>query len=461
LPVPSVNSQLALRFEPEKRIFAVSELNGAIRDVFSREFRNVWVTGEVSGCKVAASGHLYFALKDGSGQIRCVLFKGTARWLKFRPQDGLAVLARGSVDVYEQRGEYQLIIDQLEPQGAGALQLAFEQLKRKLEAEGFFAQERKRPLPKLPKRIGIVTSPAGSVIRDILHVLQRRFPGLHIRLFPALVQGAGSIEQVCAGITHFSETDWAEVIIVARGGGSLEDLWTFNEEAVARAIAACRVPVISAIGHETDFTIADFVADLRAPTPSAAAELVVTTRDGLLQQLRAAEQRSVRAVRYQLLIASRRLQDRGVQRAQMVIHRTLARRAQQVDDCDFRLQTLSRQFLRSRRERLDHLRIRLNSLDLRVRFARAHTRLENAESVLARLAQIRLWKSRTRCEELHAHLSQLSPLAVLGRGYALVQNAEGKLLRSSDEAHPGEAVAIRLSRGGFSARVEEIDRFSE
>jgi exodeoxyribonuclease VII large subunit len=330
-----------------------------------------------------------------------------------------------------------------------------------LEAEGFFAQERKRPLPKLPKRIGIVTSPAGSVIRDILHVLERRFPGLHIRLFPALVQGAGSIEQVCAGITHFSETDWAEVIIVARGGGSLEDLWTFNEEAVARAIAACRIPVISAIGHETDFTIADFVADLRAPTPSAAAELVVTTRDGLLQQLSAAEQRGVRAVRYQLLIASRRLQDRGIQRAQMVIHRTLARRAQQVDDCDFRLQALSRQLLRSRRERLDHLRMRLNSLNLRVRFARAHSRLENAESVLARLAQTRLWKARTRCEELHAHLSQLSPLAVLGRGYALVQNADGKLLRSSDEAHPGETVDVRLSQGRFSARVEATDRLSE
>ncbi|HXE15141.1 MAG TPA: exodeoxyribonuclease VII large subunit [Bryobacteraceae bacterium] len=457
MPGPSVNPQLALRFEPEKHIFAVSELNSAIRDLFSREFRNIWVTGEVSGCKVAASGHLYFSLKDRAGQIRCVLFKGTARWLKFRPQDGLAVLARGSIDVYEQRGEYQLIIDQLEPQGAGALQLAFEQLKRKLETEGFFAQERKKPLPKLPKRIGIVTSPSGSVIRDILHVLERRFPGLHIRLFPTLVQGAGSIEQVCAGITYFSEIDWAEVIIVARGGGSLEDLWTFNEEAVARAIAGCRIPVISAIGHETDFTIADFVADLRAPTPSAAAELVVTTREGLLQQLNVAEQRGVRAARYQLLIASKRLQERGVQRAQIVVHRALAKRAQQVDDCDFRLQALSRQLLRSRRERLEGLRMRLNSLDLRVRFARAHSRLQNAESALARLAQARLWKARTRCEELNAHLTQLSPLAVLGRGYALVQNANGKLLRSSDEARLGDTVDVRLSQGGFRARVEEIE----
>jgi exodeoxyribonuclease VII large subunit len=457
LPVSSANSQLALRFEPERRIFAVSELNTAIRDLFSRDFRNIWVTGEVSGCKVATSGHLYFSLKDPNGQIRCVLFKGTARWLKFRPQDGLAVLARGSLDVYEQRGEYQFIIDQLEPQGAGALQLAFEQLKRKLEAEGFFASERKRPLPKLPGRIGIVTSPSGSVIRDILHVLGRRFPGLHIRLFPALVQGTGSIEQVCAGISHFSETDWAEVVIVARGGGSLEDLWTFNEEAVARAIAHCRVPVISAIGHETDFTIADFVADLRAPTPSAAAELVIPTREGLLQQLSAAEQRAIRAVRYQLLIASKRLQERGVQRAEMVIHRTLAQRAQRVDDLDFRLQALSRQWLRSRRESFERLQGRLNSLDLRVRFARAHSRLEKAEGVLARLAQTRLWKARTLCEGLHAHLTQLSPLAVLGRGYALVQNADGKLLRSSDETGAGEAVEVRLNRGRFKARVEEVD----
>ncbi len=287
-------TQLSFRLETERRIYDVGELNAAIRNVFTANFRDIWVAGEVSGSKAASSGHLYFSLKDASGQVRCVLFKGTARWLKFRPQDGIQVLARGSVEVYEPRGEYQLIIEQLELQGAGALQLAFEQLKKKLEAEGLFAAGRKRALPRLPRRIGIVTSPTGAVIRDMVHVLRRRFPGLHIRLYPSLVQGEGSAEQISRGLEFFSNQPWADVVILARGGGSLEDLWSFNEERVARAIAASSVPVISAIGHETDFTIADFVADLRAPTPSAAAELVICTRDSLLEQFAAARDRLFR-----------------------------------------------------------------------------------------------------------------------------------------------------------------------
>src|SRR6185312_6605960 len=267
--------QLSFTLQAERRVFSVSELTSEIRGIFSQQFRDVWVLGEISGCKAATSGHFYFSLKDATSQVKAVLFRGSARWLKFRPQDGMMVLARGSLDVYEARGEYQLIVEVLEPRGAGALQLAFEQLKKKLEAEGLFEAGRKRPLPKLPQRIGIVTSPAGAVVRDILHVLERRFAGLHIRLFPAQVQGEGAREQICAGLKYFGEGRWADVVIVARGGGSLEDLWTFNEEAVAKAIAASAVPVISAIGHETDFTIADFVADVRAPTPSAAAEIVI------------------------------------------------------------------------------------------------------------------------------------------------------------------------------------------
>ncbi len=260
-------SQMTLELGPERHIFRVSALNAAIQRRFELDFRGIWVAGEISGCRLAPSGHYYFCLKEEQSQIKCAFFKSALRFAKFRPQDGLEVIARGNLEVYEARGEYQLIVELLEPQGAGALQLAFEQLKRKLAEEGLFEQSRKRPLPKLPRQIGVVTSPAGAVIRDILHVLERRFPGLHVRLFPAQVQGEGSIEQVCAGLEYFSGSGWAEVVIVARGGGSLEDLWTFNEEAVARAIAACSVPVISAIGHETDFTIADFVADHRAPTP--------------------------------------------------------------------------------------------------------------------------------------------------------------------------------------------------
>ncbi|MCU1273706.1 MAG: exodeoxyribonuclease large subunit, partial [Bryobacterales bacterium] len=245
--------QFAFSFEPQRKLFSVTELNARIRGLLDLEFGDVWVSGEISGVRLATSGHYYFTLKDQEAQLKCVCFRMTARYLKFKPQDGVAVLARGRVDVYEARGEYQLLVEALEPQGHGALQFAFEQLKKKLGAEGLFDAARKRPLPKLPQRIGIVTSPSGSVIQDMLQILSRRFPGLHIRVYPAMVQGEGAIEAVCRGILHFHQGGWAEVVIVARGGGSLEDLWTFNEEDVARAIAACAVPVISAVGHETDF----------------------------------------------------------------------------------------------------------------------------------------------------------------------------------------------------------------
>src|SRR5215472_14698565 len=267
--------QMALTWGPVRKTYTVGELNMAIRGVLGSEFDDIWVSGEISGTRTVSSGHCYFTLKDHDAQLRCVCFRASLRYLKFKPQDGVAVLARGRIDVYEARGEYQLLVEALEPQGHGALQFAFEQLKKKLAAEGLFDAARKRAIPPLPQRIGIVTSPTGAVIRDITEILSRRFPGLHMRLYPAMVQGEGSVEAVVRAIEYFSKSDWAEVVIVARGGGSLEDLWTFNEEAVARAIAASRAPVISAVGHETDFTIADFVADLRAPTPSAAAELVV------------------------------------------------------------------------------------------------------------------------------------------------------------------------------------------
>jgi exodeoxyribonuclease VII large subunit len=449
---------LSLRFDPERSIFSVSELNAAIRGVFSRDFHDIWVAGEISGCRTATSGHTYFTLKDETGQLRSVLFKGTARWLKFRPQDGISVLARGSVDVYEQRGEYQLIVERLEPQGAGALQLAFDQLKRKLEAEGMFAAERKRPLPKFPRRIGIVTSPAGAVIRDILHVLERRFRGLHVRVFPAQVQGEGAVEQVCRGIEYFSADNWANVLIVARGGGSIEDLWTFNEEAVARAISASSIPVISAVGHETDFTIADFVADLRAPTPSAAAELVICTRESLLDQVSVLEQRLARDMRYQLLMRSRRFEQRGLERAATLIHRAINSRAQQVDDLEFRLRSLSQRLVAARLKQIDQLHSRLQALDLRVKFARSHARLKSAESDLLQGTRASLWRSRQRFEALNAHLTQLSPLAVLARGYAIVQREDGTVLRKAEETSAGEQVFIRLSEGGLTATVDSTGR---
>src|SRR5277367_2928719 len=326
-----------------------------MRGLLSGEFSDIWVAGEISGVKLPPSGHYYFTLKDESAQLRCVCYRMTARYLKFKPQDGIAVLVRGRVDLYDARGELQFIVEVIEPQGHGALQLAFEQLKKKLAAEGLFDPSRKRPLPKLPQRIGIVTSPAGAVVRDITEILSRRFPGLHLRIYPALVQGEGSVEAVCRGIEFFSNSGWPDVVIVARGGGSLEDLWTFNEEAVARAIAASTVPVISAVGHETDFSIADFVADLRAATPSAAAELVICPRDQIFDQLQVLDHKLLQATRYRLAMAVRALHERGVERASAVLHRNIGRWQQRVDEIDYRLRACAQSAASIRRKRLEEL----------------------------------------------------------------------------------------------------------
>ncbi len=445
--------QLALTWEPERRIYGVAELNAAIRALLDRQFGNIWVAGEISGVKVAASGHYYFTLKDKDAQLRCVCFRNSARLLKFKPQDGVSVLARGHIDVYEQRGEYQLLVEALEPQGHGALQFAFEQLKRKLAAEGLFDAARKRPLPKLPRRIGIVTSPTGAAIRDMIHVLTRRFPGIHIRLYPAQVQGEGSIEAVTRGIEYFSRSGWAEVLIVGRGGGSLEDLWTFNEEQVARAIAACPVPVISAVGHETDFSIADFVADLRAPTPSAAAELVVCTREQLLEQIAGSTHKLKQEIRYRLSRARRELQEQGVERAVAILHRKIGRSEQRVDEMEYRLRDRMRTSLDSERRVWSALELRLRRMDPRLRFAAIRRRMEGLEvtGIQAMHRRLALWQ-RT-LEPLAAKLTQLSPLKVLERGYAIVETSDGTVLRDAAEAGIESDIRIRLARGRLRASV--------
>ncbi|HEY7210541.1 MAG TPA: exodeoxyribonuclease VII large subunit [Bryobacteraceae bacterium] len=425
--------QLTLSLQPERRVFQVHELNAAVQQVFESDFRNIFVAGEISGCRQASSGHYYFALKDEQSQLRCVLFKGAARFARFKPQEGLAVIARGNLEVYAARGEYQFIVEMLEPQGAGALQLAFEQLKKKLAAEGLFEAARKRPLPKLPRRVGIVTSPSGAVISDILHVLGRRFRGLHIRLYPAQVQGEGAVEQVCSGLRYFSQCGWPEVVILARGGGSLEDLWTFNEEAVARAIACSRVPVVSAIGHETDFTIADFVADQRAPTPSAAAEIVVCTSAALLDQVQTCRSKLTQAARYRLLIASRDLNQRGVEQAARLIHRRINNAAQRYDELESRLQ----------------------ATNLHLRFARLRHRTELLRERLLKAQEARLWRLDTRVHTLASHLEQLSPLAVLERGYAIVEKPGAGIIRAATETSPGDTLGIRLHHGTLQVEVKQ------
>jgi len=447
--------QLALTWGPVRKTFTVAELNARIRGLLGNEFDDVWVAGEISGSKTASSGHCYFTLKDQDAQLRCVCFRQSLRYLKVKPQDGMAVLARGHIDVYEARGEYQLLVEAIEPQGHGALQFAFEQLKKKLAAEGLFDPARKRPLPRLPQRIGIVTSPAGAVVRDITEILSRRFPGLHLRIYPVLVQGDGSLEAVCRGIEYFSNSGWAEVVIVARGGGSLEDLWAFNEEAVARAIAASSVPVVSAVGHETDFTIADFVADLRAATPSAAAELVICPREQILDQLTVFDHKLLQATRYRLAMAARALHQRGVERASSVLHRNVGRLQQRVDELDYRMRGRVQAAAALRGKRLDELTARLRSLDLRLRIARARRRLETADTAAAQLIHLRLTRAHGRLNPLIAHLTQLSPLKILERGYAIVTNQDGVIVKQPGDAPAESKVDIRLAQGKIAARVLE------
>ena len=447
--------QIALDWTPEPHYFSVSELSTALRGVFTEYFKDIWVAGEISGVKLATSGHYYFTLKDEEAQIRCVCYKMAARYLKFKPLDGVAVLARGRVDLYDARGDLQLIVEAIEPRGYGALQLAFEQLKKKLDAEGLFAAGRKRPLPALPERIGIVTSPTGAVIQDILQVLERRSPGRHIRLYPAQVQGDGAAEQVAEGIEYFSSSGWADVVIIARGGGSIEDLWPFNDERVARAIAACSVPVISAVGHETDFTIADFVADLRAPTPSAAAEIVIATRQSLLDRLRAADHKLLQSARLKIAVSARRLH--GVQIDRARVQGAIGRRVQRLDESDYALREAWREVWEGKRKAVEGAAARLRQLDIRLKFAAAHGRLQASDARRSQAIRLRLSHARADLGSLAAHLKQLSPLTILERGYAIVEK-NGKIVKSPEEAPVGSQVKLRWARGSAGALITESEK---
>ena len=449
--------QIEFSFEPARRVFGVAELNAAIHGLLEREFQDIWVGGEISGVRLAASGHYYFTLKEKDAQLRCVCFRSIARYLRFKPQDGVAAVARGRIDVYEVRGEYQLLVETLEPQGHGALQFAFEQLKKKLAAEGLFEAARKRPLPRFPGRIGIVTSPSGAAIHDLLQILGRRFPGLHIRIYPAQVQGEGAAGEICRAIEYFSQSGWPDVVIVARGGGSLEDLWAFNEEAVARAIAACSVPVVSAVGHETDVTIADFAADLRAPTPSAAAELVVASRQEVLGRIEDAVTGLRQALRYRLAEAGRQLHARGIDRASGLFQRRVGRWLQRIDELDYTLRTSLRGSLEERRARAREVEARLSALDLRLRFARTRRRLVMAEAAAWQSATACMARARVRFQTLAAQLDPLSPLRVLERGYAIARDEAGRILKDATEVAPESGIQVRLARGRIKARVTEAE----
>ena len=421
------------------QVYTVSQITEIVKTALEVAIPQVWVEGEVSGHKKAASGHVFFNLKDDRSVIKAVIWQSTARKVSFELKDGLKVVCRGKVSVYEPRGDYQLYIDLIEPKGKGALQLAFEQLKEKLKTEGLFDEKRKRKLPLRPKTIGVVTSPTGAAIRDVLRVLERRYAKLHVVIYPARVQGEGAAAEIVEGIDALGAWPGIDVLIVGRGGGSIEDLWAFNEELVARAIARSPVPVISAVGHEVDFTIADFVADVRASTPSAAAELVIQTEEVFAERIAALARRLGEVFRFEIQHLRSDVDELARNRIFQNFEIKLANLARRLDD----LETRSRNFLRAERQTIAEQK------------GAALLATERLGNILRRTVGER----RAAWERLSASLHALSPLGVLKKGYALVWKDGGlSLARRIEDVSAGEIVEVSFFKGEFSARVESVDR---
>ncbi|MGA7927772.1 MAG: exodeoxyribonuclease VII large subunit [Candidatus Sulfotelmatobacter sp.] len=441
-------------------MWTVRGLVAAVRAHVEREYSDAWVEGEISNFRAPDSGHLYFTLKDGNAQIRVVMFRSAARRLRFRPADGMQVVVRGRVTIYEDRGELQIAAEYIEPKGAGGLQVAFEQLKAKLEAEGLFAAERKKAIPALPARIGIVTSPQAAALRDILNILQRRHHSASALIYPAQVQGDAAAAEVASGVRYFNEirsdvSRSVEVIIVGRGGGSAEDLAAFNDEGLARAVAASEIPVISAVGHETDFTIVDFVADLRAPTPSAAAELVIRSRQEVENQTEAVEQRLVRAMGRLLLEARHALTERAQHGAFARMMDVIRQRQQKLDDLTYRLERSERQALEQMRRKWETVAAAVRHYDLRRVLAGIRGELEAGTAALAAAMRNQLLQYKVRVERMGRALETLSPLAILERGYALVFNSSGNLIKDAGQVKVGEEISARMARGEIRATVKK------
>lgn len=450
----SLSDQMGFNFRaPDRRVWKVRELVVAVRTHIEREYSDVWVEGEVSNFRAPDSGHLYFTLKDGNAQIRVVMFRSSARLLRFRPADGLQIIARGRITVYEDRGELQISAEYLEPKGAGSLQLAFEQLKAKLEAEGLFAAERKKAIPSLPARIGIVTSVQAAALRDILNVLARRHHSVNVLIYPAQVQGEAAAVEVSAGVRYFNQHKNVDVILVARGGGSAEDLASFNNEGLARAIADSRIPVVSAIGHETDFTIVDFVADLRAPTPSAAAELVIRSRQEVVALAGVLHERLSRAMRYRLLMGRQSLTELAQHGAFARLMEAIHQREQKVDDFTHRMELAEHHLLERARRRWEAISATVRHYDLRLLLSGMRKELENSTSSLVAVMRNVLLQHRVRSERLETALASLSPLAILDRGYALIFDAQGKLVKDVRDVQVGDQLSARLARGEIEAAV--------
>ncbi len=439
-----------------REIWTVSQLTRRVKGALETQIGSVWVAGEISNWRVSPAGHAYFTLKDEGSQLRAVIFRGRLSQVKFEVDNGLEVLAHGAISVYEQRGEYQIICDEMQPRGMGALQLAFEKLKAKLEAEGLFDPARKKPLPLLPRRIGIVTSPTGAAIRDMLNVIGRRFAHVHVLIYPARVQGDGAAAEIVAGIQALDDYG-VDVMIVGRGGGSLEDLWSFNEESVVRAIAAAKTPIISAVGHETDFTLADFAADVRAPTPSAAAELVVKEQEALAQSVANQQRRLVRA------LEARMAQLRGrLERAQgsFLFRRPeeiLRQLRQRCDDARMAIEQSLRKRLGDERYAIERAVHALALLSPSAQVRRAHERLLAVRQRLFGAGLAAPLRKRAELRTRAAQLDALSPVAILGRGYAVAWKLPGEtLVRTAGQLRPGDAVRVRFGEGSVEATVQKL-----
>jgi exodeoxyribonuclease VII large subunit len=435
-------------------VWIVRDLVAAVRTRVEREYSDIWVEGEISNFRAHDSGHLYFTLKDQNSQIRAVMFRSQARLLRFRPEDGMHVVLRGRVTVFEGRGELQLSAEYLEPKGAGALQIAFEQLKAKLESEGLFDASRKKPIPALPRCIGIVTSPQAAALRDILNILRRRHHSASILIYPAQVQGESAAADVSNGVKYFNRVKNVDVIIVARGGGSAEDLAAFNHEGLARVIAGSVIPTISAIGHETDFTIVDFVADLRAPTPSAAAELVIRSRQEIEEQAEALRLRLTRAMRYRLLMAKQTLTEAAQHGAFARMMEGINQRQQRLDDLRYRLEKYQRKLIEKHRRKWEQVSAAVRHYDARRVLAAMRRDLAAHATAITSAMQTLLLRRRSRIEQIEHQLKALSPVAILERGYALVFDSTGNLVKNSAQVGLGDEISARLARGSLTAKVE-------
>jgi exodeoxyribonuclease VII large subunit len=457
----------ALFDETERGPLSVSELTTAVRNALEARFAAVWVEGEISNFKAHSSGHWYFTIKDEGAQLRAKCFRSANTRIRFRPQDGLHVRARGRLTVYPPRGEYELVVESLDPVGAGALRLAFEQMRERLKAEGLFAPELKRPLPMFPRRVGVVTSPTGAAIRDILNVISRRTRTVHVLFSPAKVQGEGAARDIARAIRFINQhhrqalaagrpEEAVDVLIVGRGGGSSEDLWAFNEEEVARAIRASEIPVISAVGHETDFTIADFVADLRAATPSAAAELVAAPEDEICTKLDRLSTNLQRLMRFKIMDARTRVQERALSQAFDDVRAKLRDAGMRTARSTHDLRAGMSLALQTARRRTDAVLHQLSPLNLRAHAAKARARFDAASDGCNDAMSARLEEARQRLGLAAASLDALSPLAVLQRGYAIAQDKDGRLLLDSQAVTVGDAVRLRLAMGRLDCRVEGV-----